>query len=241
MRKILCLSLFVVFIGWSGWSQDLPAESEPVRIMPLGDSITSSGGGHASYRYWLWHKLLDAGYDVNFVGGQYGVYRGQPSNDDFDQDHEGHWGWRADSMVDRIYAWSLPAEPDIVLIHLGTNDLLHGRSVSSTMSALEQITNEIRRVNPEAKFLLAQIIPSTWGGGLDLVPELNAHLEELAARLTRPASPVLLVNQYAEFDAAEDTWDGIHPNESGERKMAAIWFTTLVEVLGDPGSPGSDD
>src|SRR5215204_6437165 len=67
------------------------------KIMPLGDSITEAEGGHASYRYWLWKSLTQAGFnDIDFVGSRTGVFNGSPQFSDFDQNHEGHWGWRAD-------------------------------------------------------------------------------------------------------------------------------------------------
>src|SRR6187399_3097989 len=69
------------------------------RIMPLGDSITSSFAGHDSYRYWLWHSLQDAGYtNIDFVGSQRGVFGGTPLHANFDQDHEGHTGFTADQI-----------------------------------------------------------------------------------------------------------------------------------------------
>ena len=39
-------------------------------------SLTESFTGHASYRYWLWNSLADAGYKVNFVGSDAGVANG---------------------------------------------------------------------------------------------------------------------------------------------------------------------
>src|SRR5688572_33279210 len=52
------------------------------RIMPLGDSITSTFAPRQSYRYWLWNSLKDAGFtNVDFVGSQRGVFGGSPSKD----------------------------------------------------------------------------------------------------------------------------------------------------------------
>jgi len=41
-----------------------------VKILNLGDSWTQDFGNHVSYRYDLWFKLMDAGFDVDFVGNQ---------------------------------------------------------------------------------------------------------------------------------------------------------------------------
>ena len=45
------------------WNPDIP-----VRILPLGDSITQSDKTYSSYRYYLWIKLIDAGIKFDYVG-----------------------------------------------------------------------------------------------------------------------------------------------------------------------------
>src|SRR5918996_761850 len=44
-----------------------------IKIMPLGDSITQSITPLNSYRYYLWHLLLNQEYHVDFVGSRNGV------------------------------------------------------------------------------------------------------------------------------------------------------------------------
>jgi acyl-CoA thioesterase I len=78
-----------------------------VKIMPLGDSITESNTGQFSYRYYLWHLLLAKGYHTDFVGSRHGVGNGPPANPDFDMDHEGHAGWRADEILAQIRVWAI--------------------------------------------------------------------------------------------------------------------------------------
>ena len=131
------------------------------RIMPLGDSITSSEAGHASYRYWLWHQLMKSGYSVDFVGTESGVYAGSPLYPDFDQDHEGHWGWRADEVAARVFEWVSETRPEIVLMHLGHNDLFWNQGIRETREELRTIIEELRRTNPAVLVLLAQIIPGS--------------------------------------------------------------------------------
>ena len=121
-----------------------------IKIMPLGDSITESNKGLNSYRYYLWHLLLDQRYHIDFVGSQHGVGNGPPANPDFDMDHEGHAGWRADEILAQIQAWATAASPDFVLLHIGTNDLSQGQSVASTVSDIGGIIDVLRTVSPRA-------------------------------------------------------------------------------------------
>ena len=202
------------------------------RIMPLGDSITEGLDGNATYRYWLWHQLNNAGYDVDFVGSNRGVWNGTPRFPDFDQDHQGHVGIRADMLVQHIDGWMAHSRPDIVLLHIGTNDLFQGQSVSSTVEDIERIITRLQKNNPNVTILLAQIIPSlVWH-----LEAFNGQLPALAARMTTATSSVIIVDQVSGFSPHQDLYDGLHPDESGERKMAGRWMQAIQRVM-DAANP----
>jgi acyl-CoA thioesterase-1 len=205
-------------------------KANAVKIMPLGDSITQSDSTHNSYRRKLWKKLQSEGYNVDFVGSQtnHNLWA-TPPDPDFDLDHEGHWGWRADQILEKIDKWAGSYLPDIALIHLGHNDIFHGNSVQSTVSELEQIIDILRRHNAKVTVLLAQLIP-THPQSLS-IQELNAKITELAESKSTLTSPVIVVNQWKGFDAPSDTYDGVHPNESGEEKMATRWYEAIAKIL----------
>ena len=61
--------------------------------------------------------------------------------------------------------------------------------------------------------------------------DLNDRIEDIGAEMSSPASPVIIVDQTAGFDGEADSYDGLHPNESGERKMAAKWFEALQDIM----------
>ena len=90
-----------------------PPASAAVRIMPLGDSITQGEHVEQGYRRGLWLKLNAAGFDVDFVGSLDTPHMG-PGSGDYDQDHEGHWGWTADRILASISGWAAQADPHMV-------------------------------------------------------------------------------------------------------------------------------
>ena len=49
--------------------------------------------------------------------------------------------------------------------------------------------------------------------------------------LFRSNSPVIFVDQNSGFNANTDTYDGVHPNDAGEAKMAQKWFDALKDYL----------
>ncbi len=101
---------------------------EPVKIMPVGNSITA--GEHYSYppiaertgyRKVLFEMLIDSGYNVDFVGSQ---KHGELPADDtnwYDWNNEAYPGWRITPIAGALND-ALPVyEPDILLVHVGTN------------------------------------------------------------------------------------------------------------------------
>ncbi len=121
-----------------------------------------------------------------------------------------------------------PYTPDVVLLHLGTNDIFQGQSNSSTVAEIGEVIDELRVANPDVTVLLAQIIPVSWVGGDRMVAGLNRRLELFAAGASTASSPVVLVDQYTGFNAWWMTIDGVHPNEIGEQLMADRWYDAMV-------------
>jgi hypothetical protein len=226
--------------------------AEVHRILPLGDSITQAEADRASYRYPLWKMLIDAGLDFEFVGSMnahLGVsrkgpppqpdYRGRP----FDPDHEGHFGWTTGDIINgrwfdtgsgsgKLEDWVNEYRVDIALVHLGTNDAFTTGDNASTVSNLKQIIRILRAHNPEVSVLLAQLIPAGRGPEDDgPIESLNREIPRLAQAMHTARSPVIIVDQYSGFDPEVDTYDGVHPNESGEGKIARRWFDAIMELL----------
>jgi lysophospholipase L1-like esterase len=225
-----------------------------VRIMPLGDSITAgdgSGSGldseRTGYRRPLYLDLSAAGagrYEVNFVGSLIaGQDAGPPA---FDTDNEGHGGWCSTTpcstyggIAQNVFAWLDTNPADIVLLHIGTNDLNSGRTPDDTVAGVAAILNEIDRweaANYPVTVFLARIIKDVPGLTPDLaVATLNDKLQIMANG--RTSDRVFMVNMqtgagldYGPGDGSlgADMHDNLHPNESGYVKMANTWKAELT-------------
>jgi acyl-CoA thioesterase-1 len=208
-----------------------------LRVMPLGDSITEAEDGHASYRYWLFNALEREGRRVDFVGSQTGVYRGTPQYSDFDSDHEGHWGWTTLQVRERIDRWAGQSTPDVVLLMLGTND--GARNIPGTVDNLSAIIGSLRAHRPGVSVLIAQVPPvgdRETGAVLRDIGVLNRVQARIARQLDRPDARVVVVDQWTGFDVRADTYDGVHPSESGERKLAERWLEALNALAPWPGA-----
>lgn len=216
--------------------------AQTLEIVPLGDSITEAEEPYNSYRRPLYWYLKSVDASVEFVGSQTGVLGSVvPPNNDFDADHEGHWGWTTQNMLysagglaSRLSAYRV----DIVLLLLGANDLMQCRGVNAALQGVRDVIAVLRSINPEVVVLVGTLLPINGSycqtTANTLVADFNAQLPELVAMLSTPLSPLLLVEQNQGFDLGTDSYDGIHPNLSGELKVAERWFRALIPVVLGP-------
>jgi acyl-CoA thioesterase I len=218
----------------------VPTPVPIVKIMAVGDSITQADADHDSYRRPLWQSLQGAGYRVDFVGSQTEHRRGPAPHSDFDRDHEGHWGFRTDEVLDVLPPSASAAGADIVLLHLGHNDVFERQSNGSTLGELSAIIDVVRGANPRVTVLLAQIIPTENDSVNQDIEDLNAAIPGLAASRSTAASPVIVVDHYSGFDGRRDTYDGVHPSADGEQRMASVWLNALRPFLRAPSVSSAD-
>lgn len=217
----------------------------PVRVMPLGDSITGSPG---CWRAVLWNRLVNSGYkDIDFVG----TLPPQGCGQAHDGDNEGHGGELVTNVADRnLLPGRLAAtRPDIVVMHFGTNDVWSGIAPDRILTAYTKLVTQMRASNPDTRVLVAQLIPmnpSSCAACAQRVVDFNARIPGWARATGTERSPVTVVDQWTGFSTATDTYDGVHPNASGDAKIAARWYPALAAALDagvpqDPGDPGDPE
>ncbi|WP_113697061.1 SGNH/GDSL hydrolase family protein [Amycolatopsis albispora] len=208
------------------------AAEAPVRVMPLGDSITGSPG---CWRALLWQHLQQTGHTaVDFVGTLPAQGCGFPH----DGDNEGHGGFLATGIADQnlLPGWLSATDPDIVLMHLGTNDVWNNQSPATILTAFGKLLGQMRAQNPTTKLLVAQIIPmapANCAACAQRVIDLNAAIPAWAQANSTAQSPITVVDQWTGFSPAADTYDGVHPNgTSGIQKIEGRWYPALTAALG---------
>lgn len=78
---------------------------------------------------------------------------------------------------------------------------------------------------------VAQIIPLGIGNYNGKVQELNRAIVPWAQGLNTTQSPIWVVDQYTGFSGSADLRDGVHPNDSGDIKMANVWYPAVVRAF----------
>ena len=198
------------------------ALAEPVRLLAIGDSITQGGKTFMTYRLPLDQKLRAAGWSYEFVGSQ------QSEGPHGPLWHEGYGGKNAEFLAGLLPQKLRQAKPDIILLHCGHNHSAEEKPVPGILAAERAIIEAARQQNPQVVILLAQVIPSGKLPKYAYLPELNQAEVFLARELTRPGSPVMIVDLATGFDPQKDTiLDKVHPNAQGAEKMATRWLAAL--------------
>jgi lysophospholipase L1-like esterase len=193
-----------------------------LRIMPLGDSITY-GLNHpdeGSYRAELGQKLAKAGVAVDFVGSM----RSGPEGTD--RDNEGHIGWRIGQIAARADEWMATYRPQVVLLHIGTNDMRSDDKALGAPDRLSALVDELLAADSKVHVVVAEIIGSDdaeYGGQYQR--RIDAYNALIPALVAAKGTRVHLADMHR-VDG-DDLADTFHPNQRGYRKMAKVWLKVL--------------
>lgn len=229
--------------------------------VPLGDSITEI----TCWRSRLWNALQADGVtnSFQFVGSMTNNPQNCQGNSGWDMHHEGHSGYTAISIANNnLQGWLASAKPDVVMFMLGTNDITGGRSTSDIMAAYTKMVQLMRASNASMKIIVSPsspppnlrprlyppltqkkvdlVIPISYGDGSP-VNSLNAAIRSWAPGLSTSASPITIADTNTGFTTG-DLRDQVHPNASGDTKIAAALHPVLLSVIksfgGAPTSTG---
>jgi lysophospholipase L1-like esterase len=208
----------------------------PVKIMPLGDSITDGFNVPGGYRITLKPKLDAGGYATDFVGTQ---SNGPASLTD--REHQGLSGWRIDQLDANIVTWLQQTKPDTVLLHAGTNDAIQNTDIPNAGARLGRLIDKITATAPAATVIVASIVPISDAARESRARTLNAAIPGLVQSRQAAGKKVHFVDMHAALTTG-DLADGVHPSAGGYAKMANVWYDALRSVpgaLGGGASPSS--
>jgi len=194
-----------------------------LKIMPLGDSITYGDGdlGNGGYRNLLGTLLVNDGYMVDFVGSQKNGEDVIP-----DPDNEGHPGWRILNIKQGIDTnnWLETYQPDIILLHIGSNDLRYGNGIYAPENLSTLLDDIIKRL-PQTHIIVAQIIPTLWGMDSDH----HSYNDAIPGVIAPKGVNVSMVDMRYILSKS-DFITLYHPNTDGYNKMAYAWESAILAL-----------
>ena len=212
----------------------------PVRIMPLGDSITLGTGTPGGYRYPLYVALTNAGYNVDYVGTQ----TGNATNLLPKINHQGMSGWRisggTSGLSEYLLDWfNVIADPDVILLHIGTNDFGTTNDYPNAINRLDALVTQIATNRPFANIIVTTLLPRAEPYNTWITTTFNPFVPGRVAAQRALGRKVYYLDMNSCL-TTNDLFDALHPNAAGYAKMAAAWFpaiTNIIGTLGDLNAP----
>ncbi len=203
-KMILTAVLISLFCSANSGAQN----SEEYVIVALGDSITEGYGLEKSKAY---PQLLQ---DL-FVADQRKVKIV----------NAGISGSTTSTAPQRL-KWFLKTKPDMLLLSLGANDGLRGVPVKTMRKNLET-TIEMAQENKIRVVLVGMMLPPNYGKAYG--KEFQDVFRQLSLKYKTDYIPFLL--EGVAGDKSLNQEDGIHPNEKGQKIIAANIYKSLKTLI----------
>jgi lysophospholipase L1-like esterase len=205
-----------------GMSASWPAGG-PVRILPLGDSLTDGYVFEGGYRIDLRAMLLAAHHDIDFVGSRYSGPLGLG-----DKNHEGHVGWRIDELTGGAGPWLRAYQPRVVLLLVGTQDMLQGYDPTGAPGRLGTLLDTIKTTLPDVRVVLSTLPRVADADALVRIQTFNAALPGVVAA---QGGTVSLVDAFAAIQPNHLAEDGVHLTGEGYSQLARVWYAAVHPLL----------
>ncbi|WP_307537909.1 SGNH/GDSL hydrolase family protein [Streptomyces sp. V3I8] len=226
-----------------------------LRFMPVGDSMTIGSASEHTWRHRLWqHLRATYGAPFQLVGPRETLYDQATGAADsyeyadpdpaFPRAHLAGWGEGWHHLSPLIADAVRTSRADVLLVSLGLIDLGFYTNASQTARNVRAFIAQARTANPRVSMVLLPVIPNiraeTDAPFAREVALFNELLAKTVADLAEPASPLLLASVPPTYDIHCDTYDGTHPNASGEHKLAAAFAGAMHEGWGVGGRYAGD-
>lgn len=219
--------------------------------MFVGDSMTIGRAGDYTWRYRMWQHLGSApGGPYEIVGPRSGLYDAAAdasashsyADPEFPPDARRHlagWGEGWQHMAPLVGPAARAARADVLLVSLGLIDLGFYTGAEETAANVRRFVDAARRARPGIRMVLLPVIPNIRAEEdapfAAEVDRFNELLAKAVADLTTASSPILLGARPAGYDIHRDTYDGTHPNASGEHRLAGEFAAALHQAWGIGG------
>jgi len=242
--KILLTFALVPFLLGAATQAAVITKGVPVKIMPLGDSITEGKGVSTGcgYRKVLQDLLKSGGYTATFVGKE---DNGQPENETGcskgmeNPNHEGYGSARIGMLLGGGTAekhTALPIAqtmannaPDVVLLMAGTNDVFGITATDKMKDTMTKLVEGIFAAKPDVTVVLASIVPITKVAERNAdVDAYNAVLPDIVAKEKAAGHKIEFADVHAAVGPADLSGDKVHPSAIGYKKMAGVWYSVLT-------------
>ena len=246
-----------------------------VKIMCIGDSITDGYGINGSYRKFLYNNLIEMGYTIDMVGAKGGGWTPTYTDEDtgvtfsYDDENTGYSGYAIkeysgrSGILETLKSTDCLAQttPDIVILQIGTNDVIDNHELDSAGDRLSDLITYIIGEIPSGSALFVTSIPDldpnrsdvySWFGNYRhssdwqtqysddevevnvqaAIDTYNSTVRYTVSNLQGTYSNLYIGDVHSAItDVTTQLNDGVHPNNVGYKLMGAYWTTVIDSYL----------
>ena len=180
--------------------------------------------------------MLERYADVEYIGTQ---CSGNMTNGN----SEGHPGFVI-SMMEAVTLPDLPLRPNVILLYVGTNDMVFDFAPDDAPAAMGSLVQHLYKACPDATIIVGNLF-------LDLDPKVQARIKAYnkalppVIRALAATGVKTFIADFANALTASDLYcDGEHPIDVGYEKMANVFFGAIASaaiegLLTAPMSPNA--
>ena len=144
-------------------------------------------------------------------------------------DNEGYPGYPTKAIADRM-RFEKPERPDMVLLMVGTNDVILRHTSDTAAADLSKLINQTIVACPEAVILVAEILPLLDSKREEKRVAYNAVIPSIVLPFADSGTHIAVVDMGAVTPTHINATDGIHPNDEGYESIAHAWYDAIVEA-----------
>lgn len=131
-------------------------------------------------------------------------------------------------MLNRAYNIIPLAKPNVVLINAGTNDATQNFAVGNAYNRMRDMLDYIFTSTPGVSIALSTLLPNTLSPGN--VASINHQYRQLVRDQASAGRHIVLAEMHDGFITMADLVDTTHPNDTGFKKMASVWYRAIQSL-----------
>lgn len=248
-KKLLVATIVLSQILIAQSKNLVTAEGDTIRIQPIGDSITRGTVG-VTYRQYLKELLKNINIPINYVGectnaadagSSWTNYQALYNILEGDIEHDGYGGLRIDQLTDMtnntrgypkktIQQLVKDNPSDIILLMIGTNDIISVYQLSTAPARLDTLISRILR-STNNKVIVTSIPPTPLPIANGTIKTFNAAIPGIVAAHKAKGEKISFVDINAMMGNDDISSDSYHPNSKGYEKIGQGFFEAIKSVI----------
>lgn len=120
---------------------------------------------------------------------------------------------------------SIPSQPNLILLHVGTNDCVQGIDIQNSGARLGTLIDRLFSAIPGVTIIASTLLPNSNANTQANVKIFNSQVPGVVASRQAAGKKITYVDFSSSYFGLPDIGaDGTHPTEGGYMKMAEVWY-----------------